>query len=125
MPHNFDHPSHQVAKQVALKLFPGIFSAAENVSGTLSVERYSELLFRNGFEEQICRIEVYGHPMTSGLEVVEWAKGSLLTAYEERLTAPQFSQFVDSYRNELLKEIGEGPYYYAFKRLLLWGKKSA
>jgi trans-aconitate 2-methyltransferase len=124
MPHNFDHPSHRIAKSSAVRLFPSVFSADEDISGTLSVEQYAEILFKAGFEEQVCRVEVYGHPMPSGNEVVEWTKGSLLTAYQDRLGAEHFAKFLELYRRELLAEIGEGPYFYAFKRLLLWGRRT-
>lgn len=123
MPYNFEHPSHTIARDVATQLFPNIFSTNFCLSGTLSVERYSEILFRHGFEEQTCRIEVYGHPLSSGHEVVEWTKGTLLTSYQERLSESEFIKFVEEYRRELVKVIGEEPYYYAFKRMLLWGKK--
>lgn len=124
MPHNFDHPSHVVAQRIALELFPAIFSVSRPVSGTLTVERYAEILFKHGFEEQICRVEVYGHPMQSGNEVVEWTQGSLLTAYQQQLLPDQFNVFVNEYRKALLAEIGEGAYIYAFKRILMWGRKS-
>lgn len=125
MPHNFDHPSHIVAKRVALGLFPHVFNERESLSGTLTLERYAEMLFKHGFAEQVCRVEVYGHPMPSGNDVVEWTKGSLLTAYQQRLSVDEFRKFLVEYRNALLTEIGEGPYFYAFKRILLWGRKSA
>jgi trans-aconitate 2-methyltransferase len=124
MPFNFDHPSHRVARAVATRLFPAEFSGEGRVSGTLPQERYAELLFEHGFGEQLCRVEVYGHPMASGNDVVEWNKGSLLTAYQERLAAPDFERFVQAYREALLAEIGAQPYFYAFKRLLLWGRKT-
>jgi trans-aconitate 2-methyltransferase len=123
MPANFDHPSHRIAKQVALRLFPQTF--AVDVSGVLTLERYAEILFRNGFDAPSCRMEIYGHPMASGAEVVEWTRGSLLTAYQEKLSPGDFSRFVDTYRRELLAEIGEGSYFYAFKRILLWGRKQS
>ena len=125
MPYNFDHPSHVVAQRVALKLFPHAFNALQPLSGTLSLECYAEMLFRHGFEDQVCRVEVYGHPMSSGTDVVEWTKGSLLTAYQQRLSVAEFQLFVDEYRSALLAEVGDGPYFYAFKRILLWGRKSA
>lgn len=123
MPCNFDHPSHQVAASVASRLFPTVFTAGKQTSGTLGVDRYAELLFANGFEEQICRIQVYGHPMPSGQEVIEWTRGSLLTAYQRPLSEDEFSLFMETYRRELLAAIGSGPYFYAFKRVFIWGRK--
>lgn len=124
MPYNFDHPSHVVAQRTALDLFPHAFNADHPLSGTLKLETYAEMLFKHGFAEQVCRVEVYAHPMRSGEDVVEWTKGSLLTAYQQRLSADEFRIFLAEYRRALLAEIGTGPYFYAFKRILLWGRKS-
>ena len=123
MPFNFDHASHRLAHQVAARLFPALFSAEHPVSATLLPDRYAEIMYENGFEDQVCRVEVYGHPMPSGSEVVEWTRGSLLTKYQEKLTPQQFEVFLNQYRAALLQVIGEGPYFYTFKRILLWGRK--
>lgn len=124
IPFNFDHPSHTVAAQVAISLYPDIF-ANQSARSTLTLERYAELLFQHGFESQIARIEVYGHKMSSGLDVIEWTKGTLLTAYQSKLSEDQFSEFINVYKETLLKIIGEGPYFYAFKRALIWGIKNS
>jgi trans-aconitate 2-methyltransferase len=123
MPFNFDHPSHWLAKGVAVSLFPDVFSAEEKMAAVLPVEQYAEILFERGFEDQICRVEVYGHSMPSGEDVVEWTRGTLLTAYQSRLSGEDFERFLAKYRTELLKKIGTGPYFYAFKRILIWGRK--
>jgi len=125
MPYNFDHPSHTVARDVAARLFPDRFNDTQQVSGTLTPEQYAAMFHACGFEEQRCRMEVYGHPMPSGNAVVEWTRGSLLTAYQQQLSPAEFETFLNTYRNELVKQIGEAPYFYAFKRILLWGRKRA
>ena len=66
------------------------------------------------------RLEVYGHPMASSADVVEWVKGTLLTDYERQLGPDRFASFVDEYRSRLLGVLGDGPYFYAFKRILFW-----
>lgn len=123
MPVNFDHPSHVIAAEVAKKLFPAICSQPVQ-RWTLPLERYAEILFENGFESQVARIQIYGHPMKSGRDVVEWTKGTLLTSYQAKLSEPQFAEFLKAYEEALLAEIGDGPYFYAFKRMLLWGQKN-
>lgn len=122
MPFNFDHPSHRLAGEVAHRLFPLLFEAPRQAQ-VLSLQRYAEILFQNGFENQIARLEIYGHAMDSGKDVIEWTKGTLLTGYQSKLDEAQFSEFLNTYETELIQEIGEGPYFYAFKRALLWGRK--
>lgn len=122
MPMNTDHPSHVIAAQVAIQMFPEIFKQPAQ-RWTLPIERYAEILFENGFETQIARVEIYGHPMKSGYDVIEWTKGTLLTSYQAQLSESQFTDFLKTYQKALIAEIGDGPYFYAFKRALLWGKK--
>jgi len=124
VPFNFDHPSHVVAARIARDSFPQAFQTPAREPATLPVERYAEILFANGFTEHVARVEVYGHPLPSGNDVVEWTKGTTLTAYQARLSAEEFQRFLEEYRRVLVGILGEGPYFYPFKRILLWGRKS-
>lgn len=124
VPFNFDHPSHAIAHGVAERLFPGRFENGGTRRFLLTQERYAEILFKHGFHDQICRIEAYGHPMPSGSDVVEWTKGTLLTRYRAKLTDREFETFLATYAKELVSVIGSGPYFYVFKRLLIWGRRN-
>jgi trans-aconitate 2-methyltransferase len=124
VPCNFDHPSHTIARDVAQRLFPNIFTKPESRMGVLPVEKYAEILHHSGMAEQIARIEVYGYPMSSSLDVVEWTKGTLLTSYQAKLNAEDFKKFLTVYSEEIVKALGTGPYFYPFKRTLLWGLKN-
>jgi trans-aconitate 2-methyltransferase len=123
MPSNFDHPSHRIAAEVGHELFPQKFPQNSVPIRTLNLERYAEILYSQGFHEQNCRIQIYGHTMASGRDVVQWTKGTLLTRYQAELTDVEFKQFLEKYEADLIAEIGTGPYFYAFKRMLLWGTK--
>lgn len=123
MPANFDHPSHKIAYEVASDLFADRFRDSETRRFVLPVEKYSELFYRSGFHEQRCRLEVYPHPLKKGEDVIEWTKGTLLTTFESRLPKEEFARFLKEYRDRLLGVIGEGPYLYTFKRILLWGRR--
>ena len=50
----------------------------------LSPELYADLLYELGARDQVVRMEVYGHELSSTDDVVEWVMGSLLT----RLSQP-------------------------------------
>jgi trans-aconitate 2-methyltransferase len=125
MPANFDHPSHTVAASVAREApFRGALDGFVVEHPLLAPERYAELLHRLGFESQVVRLQVYGDTLSSGADVVEWVRGSLLTAYQQRLNEGQFAEFVERYRSELATHIDfEQPYFFAFKRLLLWATR--
>ncbi len=121
MPYNFEHASHRLAREVALQKFPLLFTESETQAFVLPLERYAELLFENGFSEQNCLLKIYDHPLPSGKEVIEWTKGTTLTAYQKKLNSSEFSEFLREYSAKLLCEIGTGSYFYTFKRILLWG----
>ena len=112
MPANDDHPSHVIASEVAREL--GMTPKPTHV---LPPERYAALLHDLGFRKQHVRVQVYGHLLPSSEDVVEWVKGTLLTFYERE------PRFIDRYRERLLARIGvQRPYFYTYKRLLLFGE---
>jgi trans-aconitate 2-methyltransferase len=117
MPANDDHPSHSVAAEVARE-----FGAEPRPDYVLPVQRYAELLHRLGYERQSVRMQVYGHVLPSADDVVEWVRGALLTHYQAQLSAERFEEFLSLYRTRLRGVIGgERPFFYTYKRILLWG----
>ncbi|MGH9136175.1 MAG: methyltransferase domain-containing protein [Acidimicrobiales bacterium] len=130
VPANSDHKSHRVADQVAtaepfLSAFgcaPPPDPVAQNV---LAPEQYAVVLDALGAEHQHVRLQVYPHRLKSSAEVVEWVKGTSLTRFTKLLDAELAEQFVAAYRERLLEAIGDtSPYFYPFKRILLWGRKA-
>jgi trans-aconitate 2-methyltransferase len=91
----------------------------------LAPEAYATLLYSFGFAAQSVRMHVYGHVLESVDSVVEWVRGTLLTDYESRLPEALYTQFVARYRERLHAALGDQrPYFYPFKRILLWGRLS-
>jgi trans-aconitate 2-methyltransferase len=126
VPTNEAHPSHTIASAVAAESpFVELLGDFTRRSHVLALERYSELLFQHGFRDQLCIEKIYGHVLDSTDDVVEWVRGTLLTAYLSRLDAEAGEAFVDAYRKRLLEVLGTGsPYFYPFRRLLFWGRKA-
>lgn len=129
VPANADHASHLVATDVAneppfVDAFPDGPPVDPVRRNVLRPEQYAELLDSLGFGEQHVRLQVYGHHMDSPADVVEWVKGTTLTRFKERLPADLYEAFLVRYRNALLQVLGEdGPYFYAFKRILIWARR--
>ena len=128
VPANADHASHLVAAKVAaeepfvsaLGGTPPPDAVAVNV---LPPEQYAELLHRLGFVEQHVRLQVYGHQLAATSDVVEWVKGTTLTRFQRQMAPDLYEQFVDRYREQLLDQLGDhSPFFYPFKRILLWGR---
>jgi len=125
VPANLDHPAHRIAASVAEE-FAGEFGGPpppDPVLNVLAPERYAELLDELGFVDQHVRLQVYGHHLASTAEVVEWLKGSSLTRFRARLDDPAYDALLARYHARVLAELGERqPYFYAFKRILVWGR---
>jgi trans-aconitate 2-methyltransferase len=116
MPANHDHPSHRIAAEVATS-----FGIEPRMVNILAPESYAALLHRLGFTRQHVRLQVYGHVLASTADVVEWTKGSTLTPYREALSADRYEEFLTDYTNRLVATLGDSrPYFYTFKRVLLW-----
>ncbi|MDP2310049.1 MAG: methyltransferase domain-containing protein [Pseudomonadota bacterium] len=125
VPRNEEHASHRIAEIVAgEEPFRTHLGGWVRRSAVLPLERYAELLWAHGFQEQECLERIYGHVMGAPADVVEWVKGTLLTAYMGRLGPELGAAFVARYRERLVEALGEaGPYFYPFRRLLFWGIK--
>jgi trans-aconitate 2-methyltransferase len=117
MPSNDDHPSHSIAAEVAAS-----FGVEPRPGFVLPPEKYAELLQRLGYERQHVRLQVYGHLLPSTADVVDWVRGALLTHYQALLPPERFEEFVSVYRDRLTRHLPEErPFFYTYKRLLLWG----
>jgi trans-aconitate 2-methyltransferase len=131
MPNNHDHPSHTVITEVATEepfasaLGGGALPDPVAVN-VLRPERYAELLHSLGFATQHVRLQVYGHVLESSAEVVDWTRGTSLTRYKQALPGDLYERFVDRYRERLVARLGDRrPYFFAFKRILVWGRLPA
>jgi trans-aconitate 2-methyltransferase len=127
VPANYRHPSHVLAHAVANEppFIDALYGDVPEDRGrfVLSPELYADLLYELGAQEQVVRMEVYGHELESTAEVVEWVMGTLLTPYRKRMSAELFDDFVERYGERLIEELGEGePYFYGFKRILCWAR---
>jgi trans-aconitate 2-methyltransferase len=126
MPANHDHASHLVAERVASEEpFREALGGYIRRSPVLPAELYAVLLDRLGYVSQHVRVQVYLHVLSEPGAVVDWVKGTLLTDYKRRLPDALYEDFVASYRELLLTELGDDrPFHFTFKRLLLWGRRS-
>lgn len=117
MPANDSHPSHRIAAAVAQD-----FGLAPREDFVLPVEKYAELLHALGYKRQHVRMQVYGHVLPSADDVVEWVRGALLTHYQSLLSPERFEELLAEYRQRLHAALGdERPFFYTYKRVLLWG----
>jgi trans-aconitate 2-methyltransferase len=130
VPANVDHPAHLLAAELAhdspfVEALDGQVPP-DPVHSVLRPETYSELLDSLGFEHQHVRLQVYPHHLPDTSAVVEWVRGTSLTRFRERMDPATFDRFVEQYRERLVATLGQrAPYFYAFKRILFWGRLGA
>ena len=127
VPANHDHPSHLTAHELAAREpYRAELGGYVRQVPVLEPESYASLLYQLGFERQSVRLQVYAHVLGSRDDVVEWVRGTLLTDYEQRMAPETFARFLVEYRALLATRLGpEQPYFYPFKRILMWARKSA
>jgi trans-aconitate 2-methyltransferase len=127
VPANVDHPSHTTSAELAaeepyLSAFGGE-PPPDPVHSVLKPEEYATFLHDLGYVEQHVRLQVYGHVLPGPDAVVEWVKGTSLTRFSERLPAELFEEFLAEYRKRLTDRLqNRSPYFYAFKRILVWAR---
>lgn len=123
VPYNEESEFHRAARDAAAEFREPLRGYVRHLEA-LSPEAYSKLLYRLGFAEQKVMLRIYPHEMESLDAVVEWYRGSLLTAYEARLDAPTYQRFVARYREILHERYSDArPFFFPFPRILLWGKR--
>jgi trans-aconitate 2-methyltransferase len=127
VPANADMPSHVVARQLAqrepyVSMFGADGPPVDPVQTyVLRPEQYAQILYDLGFERQHVRLQVYPHVLPSPRHVVEWVRGTMLTRFEKRLAPDAFDAFVADYETELLAVLGDHePYFFPFRRILMW-----
>ena len=126
MPVNHDHVSHLVAAEVAkLPRFEDAFGGYVRHVPVLAPETYATLLEKLGMIEQNVRVQVYAHRLESRAGVIDWVKGTLLTDYAVRLSEADYTAFLAEYTRLLFEQLpDERPFFYPFKRILIWALKS-
>jgi trans-aconitate 2-methyltransferase len=127
LPANQNHPSQRLARELAAEepyatALEGYGQASPTT--VLPPEEYAGLLYRNGCTEQQVRLQVYGHVLAEAAEVVEWVRGTMLTAYQRRLSPELWDRFLTAYRARVAAELGTGrEYLLTYNRILFWGRK--
>ncbi len=127
IPANHTHISHQLSAQVARETpFREALHDWVVEYPVLTPEMYATHLHETGFDQIQVYLKVYTHLLKSRDEIAEWYQGTLFTAYEKRLSAELFSQFVDRYLLKIQECFPDRrPFLFTFNRILLRGRKPA
>ena len=65
---------------------------------------------------------VYPHVLPQREAMIDWIRGTLLTAYQSHLPPAVFEEFVERYRQRLFELLpDERPILLPYRRILFWG----
>jgi trans-aconitate 2-methyltransferase len=124
MPANHGYATHTVARMLAARA-----PYAEALGGwvppthVLDLADYAVLLHKVGLTPTKLSVEAYMHLLDSKDSVIEWAKGSVLTALEARLDDVMYASYLAEYREEVLRRLPDDrPFLYPFLRTFLCGR---
>lgn len=93
------------------------------VSPVLSIDEYAQIMFDNGLKDLNISVKVYPILADDAEKLYQFISGSALIPYVERLDEVSKENFISEYKKRIGKHFKSFPAMYAFKRLLLYGKK--
>ena len=105
------------------KPFADYLQGWKRESPLLSIDAYAQLLFENGLGHLRVIQKVYPIIADNAETLFDFIAGSSLIPYLERLSQSQQELFIAEYKYRIQKEFKRFPAIYAFKRLLLYGRK--
>jgi len=105
------------------KPFAGYLNGWKRESPLLSIDEYAQLLFENGLENIQLIQKVYPIISDTPDRLLEFIAGSALIPYMERLPAAQQVELIAEYKSRIQKAFPKFPAIYAFKRLLVYGRR--
>ena len=119
VPSNHLHISHQLIRDTAKKEpFRSALQGYNRQSPVLSIEEYTEVLFKCGGQHITVFEKVYPHILEDADAVLEWIMGTALVPYLERLGEDKES-FIETIRKKLRKALPGSPVLYPFKRIFI------
>jgi trans-aconitate 2-methyltransferase len=92
-------------------------------SPVLSIDEYAQILFSCGLEDIQIIQKVYSIIANDHDTLYDFISGSSLIPYLERLEGEQKELFINTYKDRIKLCFPKLPAIYAFKRLLLYGRK--
>lgn len=92
-------------------------------SPLLTIDRYAQILFENGLQHLQIIQKVYPIIANSAEELFNFISGSSLIPYMERMSDNQQELFTSAFKKRIEIAFKKFPAIYAFKRLLLYGRK--
>jgi trans-aconitate 2-methyltransferase len=120
LPANHDHAAHRLVVEVAgEEPFRGALGGWVRRTPVLPLADYAELLFAAGGRQLTAIEKVYPHLLDNADAIADWARGTTLLPYLERLPDELHEPYFERYRARLRARYPGRPVFYGFRRILL------
>lgn len=103
--------------------YAGFLKGWKRESPLLGMDEYAQIMFENGLSNLHILQKVYPIIANSAEDLFDFISSSSLIPYLERMTTSQQELFTAAFKRRIQKEFNRYPAIYAFKRLLLYGRK--
>lgn len=120
----------QLAVQLPVDDYNSARSIFADVAGwrhqmaTLDIVEYARILHKAGMEDMTVYEKVYPHMLADADAVLEWAKGTALLPYLERLPPAQHAPFLDEVLRRLRARHPETPVFFPFRRIIFYARRA-
>ena len=91
---------------------------------TLDIAEYAQLLYAAGLADPMVFEKVYPHVLADADAVLEWAKGTALLPYLERLPPAQHAPYLEEVRRRLHARYPERPVFFPFRRIIFYARRA-
>lgn len=117
-----------ILNQILLKLvqeapFSDFLNGWKRTSPVLSIDEYAQIMFDSGLQNIQIIQKVYPVIANDVQTLVDYISSTTLVPYMDRLTFEQFALLTDEFKKRVAVAFPKFPAMYAFKRLLLYGRK--
>lgn len=92
-------------------------------SPVLEIDEYAQILFENGLSDLQISQRIYPIIAENHDTLFNFISGSALIPYMERLNQEQQQVFANAFKEKIAQSFPKLPALYAFKRILLYGRK--
>ena len=91
---------------------------------TLDIAEYAQLLYAAGLADPTVYEKIYPHVLPDADAVLEWAKGTALLPYLERLPPAQHGPYLEEVRRRLHARYPERPVFFPFRRIIFHARRA-
>src|SRR6185312_5180877 len=123
-------PRGQIAVQLPADDYNSARTIFADVAGwryemaTLDIAAYAELLFAGGLDGIDVFEKIYPHVLPDADAMLEWAKGTALLPYLERLPPAQHAPYLEEVRRRLHARHPERPVFFPFRRIIFYARRA-